>query len=168
MMNLWTSTGLPWLDSPVMLHSSRKDKCTLTPEQCEYRSGYWRYWYQSDHVYGHNTIYFLCAVTGVFALAHLWNRASSRGRPVRSARNPVVATLRYLSYRTFYVRALGWHSPVLGVMLLGLVGFVYFMGESGSSAISVISMLLCFESLNLSMFASLLSFDSLSFDLLSL
>lgn len=129
-MMLMTSTGLPWLDSPVMLHSSRMDKCSLTPEQCAYRRGYWRYWYQADHVYGRNTIYFLCAVTAVFAIAHLWNLIAASGRPVhRSARNPVVATLRYLSYRSFYVRAFDWHSPVLGVMLLGVVGSVFFFGE---------------------------------------
>lgn len=27
-----------------MLHSSREDMCMLTEAQCEYRSGYWRYW----------------------------------------------------------------------------------------------------------------------------
>lgn len=35
----------PWLDQPVMLHSSRKDKCKLNPSQCQYRHGHWRYWY---------------------------------------------------------------------------------------------------------------------------
>lgn len=128
-MYLNTTTGLPWLDSPVMLHSSRMDMCMLTAEQCAYRSGHWRYWYQADHVYGLNTIYFLCAVSGVFALAHVWNRAMwSTNQAARPSRNPIVAGLRYLSYRSFHVRAFSWYSPVLGVILLGLVGFVYFMG----------------------------------------
>jgi hypothetical protein len=128
-MYLNTSTGLPWLDSPVMLHSSRMDMCMLTLEQCAYRMGHWRYWYQADHVYGLNTIYFLCAVSGVFALARLWQRATaSSTRASRASTNPVVAGLRYLSYRSFYVPTLSWYSPVLGVMLLGLAGFVYFMG----------------------------------------
>ena len=43
--------------------------------------------------------------------------------------NPFVAGLRYLAYRSFYVPAFKWYSPVLGVMLLGIAGFVYFMGE---------------------------------------
>lgn len=38
------STGTPWLDQPVLLHSSRADSCALTPAQCAYRAGYWRYW----------------------------------------------------------------------------------------------------------------------------
>ena len=128
-MYLNTSTGLPWLNSPVMLHSSRMDMCKLTPEQCAYRSGHWRYWYQADHVYGLNTIYFLCAVSGLFALAHLWNRTTATaGTLARASNNPAVAGLRYLSYRSFYIRAFSWYSPVLGVILLGLAGFVYFMG----------------------------------------
>lgn len=126
-----TTTGLPWLDSPVMLHSSRKDVCMLTAEQCAYRSGYWRYWYQANHVYGRNTIYFMCSVCGVFAVARLWNRMMASTIPrTTSSSNPVVAGLRYLTYRSFYVPAFSWYSPVLGVMLLGLVGFVYFMGTS--------------------------------------
>jgi len=39
------SMGVPWLDQPVMLHSSRADKCKLTPEQCALRSSHWLYWY---------------------------------------------------------------------------------------------------------------------------
>jgi hypothetical protein len=129
-MYLNTSTGLPWLDSPVMLHSSREDMCMLTAERCAYRSGHWRYWYQADRVYGLNTIYFLCAVSGIFALTHLWNCATaSTNRVARASRNPVLAGLRYLSYRSFYVQAFSWYSPVLGVILLGLAGFIYFMGR---------------------------------------
>lgn len=40
-----SSSSIPWLDQPVLLHSSRADTCTLTPEQCDYRRGFWRYWY---------------------------------------------------------------------------------------------------------------------------
>lgn len=47
-MDMGQSSGLPWLDSPVMLHSSRADTCKMTPEQCAYRSGHWRYWYVAD------------------------------------------------------------------------------------------------------------------------
>ena len=37
--------GTPWLDQPVMLHSSRKYKCSLdTEEQCLWQQGYWRFW----------------------------------------------------------------------------------------------------------------------------
>lgn len=64
--------GLPWLDYPIMLHSSRKDTCKLTPTQCEYRQGYWRYWYRADHVCGHATVYFMCAVIGCSQLETLY------------------------------------------------------------------------------------------------
>jgi hypothetical protein len=37
--------GIPWLDQPVMLHSSRQDKCKLPDAQCAYRNTRWRYWY---------------------------------------------------------------------------------------------------------------------------
>lgn len=36
---------VPWLDQPVMLHSSREDKCKLSAAQCAYRNYRWRYWY---------------------------------------------------------------------------------------------------------------------------
>jgi hypothetical protein len=64
-------------------------------------------------------------------MARLWNRmmASTIPRTTPSS-NPVVCGLRYLTYRSFYVPAFSWYSPVLGVMLLGLVGFVYLMGMS--------------------------------------
>ena len=40
-----SGAGLPWLDQPVMLHSSRHDKCKLSDAQCAYRNSRWRYWY---------------------------------------------------------------------------------------------------------------------------
>lgn len=43
-MDMESGGGTPWLTQPVMLHSSREDSCKLTPEQCEYRNGFWRYW----------------------------------------------------------------------------------------------------------------------------
>jgi hypothetical protein len=39
------ASGVPWLDQPVMLHSSRADKCKLSAAQCAYRNSRWRYWY---------------------------------------------------------------------------------------------------------------------------
>lgn len=40
-----SGAGVPWLDQPVMLHSSRLDKCKLTEAQCAFRNSRWRYWY---------------------------------------------------------------------------------------------------------------------------
>jgi ferric-chelate reductase len=41
----YDSTGLPWLDQPVMLHSSRvPDYGPLTEEQLAYVTQYWLFW----------------------------------------------------------------------------------------------------------------------------
>ncbi|KAL5355913.1 putative ferric-chelate reductase [Aspergillus floccosus] len=120
------TTGLPWLDQPVTLHSSRADTCKLTPEQCAYRRGHWRYWYEADHVYALNTIYFLCATVGVFAIAH-WANIYSPRRLKESAlwRRPT-AVARYLAYKCFQLPALIHNSSSLGVLLLGIIGTVFF------------------------------------------
>ncbi|OJJ46488.1 hypothetical protein ASPZODRAFT_16248 [Penicilliopsis zonata CBS 506.65] len=118
---------LPWLDSPVKLHSDRADtSCgTLTPEQCAYRRGYWRHWYTADHVYALSTIYFLCAMTGVFILAHFSRHASPRVKDTGFWRK-TVALLRYCSYRGFRVSKLRYWSPPLGVILVIATGAVFF------------------------------------------
>ncbi|KAH6679077.1 ferric reductase [Halenospora varia] len=123
--------ALPWLDQPVMLHSSREDTCKLTAAQCKYRSGHWRYWYQADHVYGHATIYFMCAIIGVFMVANYSGRILAilkKDNPSKGnkSRQRVVGVVRYLSNKTFRVQALGWYSPSMGVILLGLAGVIYF------------------------------------------
>jgi len=38
------STGAPWLDQPVMLHSSREQTCNLTPDECAFEHQYWLFW----------------------------------------------------------------------------------------------------------------------------
>ncbi|OQE39342.1 hypothetical protein PENCOP_c007G02766 [Penicillium coprophilum] len=118
--------GTPWLDQPVMLHSSRADKCKLTEAQCLYRNYRWRYWYQADHVYALSTVYFMCAVIGVFTISNLLMRLTpirvKRTRPWRW----FTSISRYLSYRGYRVPALRHWSPALGVMILGAVGAVFF------------------------------------------
>lgn len=124
--------GLPWLDSPVTLHSSRADTCKLTPAQCEYRHGYWRYWYQADHVYGHATVYFMCAVIAVFTIGNVLSTISRRSRSGKSlnrAWQRGLAAGRFFSYRSFFIRGLSWYSPSAGIMLLGICGAIFFFGE---------------------------------------
>ncbi|KAL1962021.1 hypothetical protein VTN77DRAFT_665 [Rasamsonia byssochlamydoides] len=115
-----STSSVPWLDQPVMLHSSRADSCTLTPAQCAYRRGHWRYWYQADHVYGLETIYFMCATIGIFVVAHLFSTYAPRRLSRNKISNNIRAVLRYLSYR-----GLSW-SPGIGVSLLILAGTVFF------------------------------------------
>ncbi|KAJ5503145.1 hypothetical protein N7463_006019 [Penicillium fimorum] len=126
MMDMEMSQGTPWLDQPVMLHSSRADKCKLTEAQCLYRNYSWRYWYQADHVYALNTIYFICAVIGVFTISNLLVRLTpdrvKRTRPWRM----FTSVSRYLSYRGYRLPALQYWSPALGVVILGALGAVFF------------------------------------------
>lgn len=147
-MDMKMAQGTPWLDQPVMLHSSRADKCKLTEAQCLYRNYYWRYWYassselptcicayrkicpryQADHVYALSTVYFMCAVIGAFAISNLLVRFApdrvKRTRPWRM----FTAASRYLSYRGYRLPALRYWSPALGVVILGAVGAVFFFG----------------------------------------
>ncbi|KAF9888879.1 hypothetical protein FE257_008249 [Aspergillus nanangensis] len=119
-------SGLPWLSQPVQLHSSRADTCKLTPEQCVYRRGHWRYWYEADHVYALNTIYFLCATVGIFTLIH-WGKKFAPLRLKQTVlwkRSTTIA--RYLAYRCFQLPVLP-NSPSLGVMLLGIMGAAFFV-----------------------------------------
>ncbi|KAJ5498362.1 Riboflavin synthase-like beta-barrel [Penicillium expansum] len=126
MMDMKMAQGTPWLDQPVMLHSSRADKCKLTEAQCLYRNYHWRYWYQADHVYALNTVYFMCAVIGVFAISNLLvSFAPDRVRRTRPWRMFTSAS-RYLSYRGYRFPALGYWSPALGVVILGVIGAVFF------------------------------------------
>ncbi|CAG8225931.1 unnamed protein product [Penicillium olsonii] len=120
--------GTPWLDQPVALHSSRFDNCTLSEAQCQYRNYSWRYWYEADHVYALNTVYFLCAVIGVFTIANVLVRIS----PDAVKRTPpwrmFTSVSRYFSYRGHRLPALRYWSPALGVVILGLVGAAFFFG----------------------------------------
>ncbi|KAL6238514.1 hypothetical protein BDW75DRAFT_201480 [Aspergillus navahoensis] len=126
-MDMDSHSGLPWLDSPVMLHSSRADTCKLTPEQCAYRRGHWRYWYEADHVYALNTVYFLCATIFVFAVAHFASRYSSPRARRSSLWQKGTAAGRFLSYRGFRIPGVGYWAGSAGVVGLIGVGIVFFL-----------------------------------------
>ncbi|KAL4814903.1 ferric reductase like transmembrane component-domain-containing protein [Aspergillus spinulosporus] len=125
-MDMDSHSGLPWLDSPVMLHSSRADTCKLTPEQCAYRRGHWRYWYEADHVYALNTVYFLCATVFVFAVAHF----ASKYAPARVRRSSLwqkgTAAGRFFSYKGFRIPGVGFWAGSAGIAGLIGVGAVFF------------------------------------------
>ena len=48
-----------------------------------------------------------------------------------------MAGTRFLSYKGFHLRGLKWHSPSIGVMLLGLAGVVYFFGSYSSCLVYI-------------------------------
>ncbi|RDL41384.1 uncharacterized protein BP5553_01363 [Venustampulla echinocandica] len=120
--------GAPWLDYPLMLHSSRMDMCKLTAEQCAYRKGHWRYWYQADHIYALNTVYFFVAFITVFAAARLAVRFCPSWLSNNRLWRKAVSAFRFLSYRGFEVKFLRWRSQSIGVILVGVAGAIFFLG----------------------------------------
>lgn len=65
---------------------------------------------------------------GIFIIGHF---ISSQVLGYHKFRAPpiwqkLIAAVRYLSYRGFYVKALRWNSAPIGLLVLGAVGTVYF------------------------------------------
>jgi ferric-chelate reductase len=87
--------------------------------------------YQADNVYALNTVYFLCAVIGVFTVSNLLVRFSpdlvKRTRVWRAT----TSVSRYMAYRGYRFPVVRYWSPSLGVIVLGLVGAVFFFGTAG-------------------------------------
>ncbi|KAL5340854.1 ferric reductase like transmembrane component-domain-containing protein [Aspergillus crustosus] len=119
-------SGLPWLNSPVLLHSSREDECVLTAEQCAYRSGHWRYWYEADHVYALNTIYFLCATVAAFAVLHFAGEYAPNAVRRSLVWRKGTAAGRFLAYKGFKIPGVGYWGASLGMAALILIGTVFF------------------------------------------
>ncbi|TDZ29640.1 Ferric/cupric reductase transmembrane component 7 [Colletotrichum spinosum] len=117
--------SLPWLSQPVMLHSNRDPgKCSMTPDQCAYKTSYWVFWYEADHRYGLPTIAFFLAAILLVAIGH----QTATAAPVSLRRNPtwlrVVSLGRFMSYKSWRVKS--WNSQSLAVYLLGAAGAVFF------------------------------------------
>ncbi|KAI5917485.1 putative FRE ferric reductase-like transmembrane component [Camillea tinctor] len=119
--------GTPWLDDPVMLHSSRADSCKLTPEQCAYRSGHWRYWYEADHVFALSTVYFFIAVIGVSIVGFWCLRLAPKSLRSKVWWQKLVSCARFLSYRRQEVKALRWKTPSWAVSTVIIIGAVFFL-----------------------------------------
>ena len=118
---------VPWLDQPVMLHSSRDPgKCKMTPEQCAYKLAYWRNWYEADHQFALPTVAFFLVAIGIFAIAHIFNNISPRSLRRNTLWQRLLAGCRFLSYKSW--RIAGWNSQSLGIFLLGGVGLIFFAG----------------------------------------
>ncbi|KAI1086754.1 putative FRE ferric reductase-like transmembrane component [Rostrohypoxylon terebratum] len=121
-------TGTPWLDQPVMLHSSRADSCSkFTAAQCAYRTYYWRYWYQADHVFALPTIYLFVAIIGVCFIGFSSQRFAPASLREKTWWRKLVASIRFLAYRRYDVAAIRWHVPSLGVSFLLIIGAVFFL-----------------------------------------
>ncbi|KAH6685899.1 hypothetical protein F5X68DRAFT_222771 [Plectosphaerella plurivora] len=117
--------GIPWL-GPVAFHSSRVGECSenLNAEECAYRMGFWRYWYQADRVYGLATVIFFLTTILLFSIIHALSRTltpSNRKVTGSKARK----AFRYLCYKNYTLG--GISTPPLGVMFLLGTGAVVFL-----------------------------------------
>ncbi|KAL4860645.1 hypothetical protein BDV12DRAFT_94203 [Aspergillus spectabilis] len=117
---------LPWLDQPVMLHSDRDPgECTMTAEQCAYKSGYWVNWYQADHRYALPTVAFFLVAIALFTIGHLAAVLTPRRLKRTAAWSRLTAVFRFLSYRNW--RIWQWNTQSLGGLLLAAAGVVFFL-----------------------------------------
>ncbi|OHW98060.1 ferric reductase transmembrane [Colletotrichum incanum] len=118
--------SLPWLSQPVMLHSSRDaGTCSMTPEQCAVKTGYWVFWYEADHRYGLPTVAFFVTATilvslGSFATAYA--PASLRCKPLWLR---LLSLGRLLTYKVWRIGC--WNSQSLATYMLGMVGAIFFL-----------------------------------------
>ncbi|TID25804.1 hypothetical protein E6O75_ATG03667 [Venturia nashicola] len=120
--------NVAWLTYPLALHGTRAFDCEdLTPDQCVWYKQRWHYWYIADWVFALPTIAFFMSAIGIFIIGHFISNALG----YRRFRGPaiwqkLIASIRYLSYRGFHVKALRWNSAPVGVLLLGLAGLTFF------------------------------------------
>lgn len=120
-----------WLTPPVQLTGSRAFTCDgFTEAQCAWYMHRWHFWYIADHVYALPTVAFFMSGIGLFTIGHLVSYYII-GLAFPKFRGPkpwrmLVASIRYLSYRGFHVASLGFNSAPIGVLVLGLIGAVFF------------------------------------------
>lgn len=88
--------------------------------------------YEADHVYALNTVYFLCAVIGVFAISNLVVNFSPEWAKRTRVWRTTTSLSRYMAYRGFCLPGLRYWSPSLGVIVLGIVGATFFFGVFNS------------------------------------
>ncbi|PYH83386.1 hypothetical protein BO82DRAFT_431096 [Aspergillus uvarum CBS 121591] len=117
---------IPWLTSPVALHSNRDaGTCSLTPEQCAFKNSWWVFWYEADHRYALPTVaLFLAAIILVTLGQLLGLLVPAQRRTGGSFFSRLFALVRLLAAQQW--RLGGWYTPSLGSLLLGAVGLIFF------------------------------------------
>ncbi|KAF8536154.1 ferric reductase NAD binding domain-containing protein [Trichophaea hybrida] len=104
----------------------------MTPEQCAWKARKLVDWYHADWNYALTSVYFVLGFIALFGVVRLLSMAAQRPATREKLRNSnigkrTLAGWRYLSYRAYHVPAFSWYSPPLGVMLVGVIGIVFFM-----------------------------------------
>ena len=95
--------------------------------------------YQADHVYALNTVYFLCAVIGVFVISNCLVRFAPEWLRRTKGWRATTSLSRYMAYRGYHLLVVRSWSPSLGVIILGLIGAVFFLGESINNILFAVS-----------------------------
>ena len=84
--------------------------------------------YHADQLYAFSTVYLCLAMVALFAVV----RGIVYYMPRRLKQKPVfqrmTALSRILAYQGFTIPQVGWYSPPLGVIILGLIGGIFFFG----------------------------------------
>lgn len=94
-----------------------------TPTNCE-RFPATRY--TADWLYALGTVYFLCAVLGVFTLAHFFTKMMPASLANNRMQRKTRAAIRYLSYRCYKPASMNWLSPSLGQSIVIGIGIIFF------------------------------------------
>lgn len=120
-----------WVDLPLELTGSRAFECDdLSAQDCAWYMQFWHFWYEADHAFGLTTVYFAIALIGLFAVRRLACWAMPRTNIGGNFSKKALAGARYLSYRSYRLQALGWHSPPLGAIVLIVASVVFFAGNA--------------------------------------
>lgn len=85
-------------------------------------------------MYALNTVYFLCAVIGVFAVLNLLAKFSPQWLKRTRLWRATNSASRYLAYRGYRLPALRYWTPSLGVITLGVLGAIFLLGMTWLSA----------------------------------
>lgn len=118
-----SASQLPWLWSPIILHSSRDPApCEMTAEQCAFIRQYWLYWYESDHRYALPTLALFLVAILLCSLGHIFSAYAPERLRASAVWSRLVAVGRLLVY-TKPRRGL----PSVGALFLGGVGLVFFL-----------------------------------------
>lgn len=84
---------------------------------------------KADLTYALGTVYFMCCSIALFIILHALSRYSPPALKRTRLWRKGEAVIRYLSYRGFQLRSMQtqWWSPSIGVFIVLLAGFVFFM-----------------------------------------
>lgn len=85
--------------------------------------------YEDDHVYGYGTVVFMCTVLFGFVLAKFISVARRPSYGSATLMERLLAGGRVLSSKQYRLRYLGWYSPPLGLLMVGLTGVIFFVCE---------------------------------------